>query len=631
MICTSVTSYRRKKWVVPPPAPQEDVAVEGFARALRMPPVIARLLINRGITDATAAAAFLDPRYRDLHPPHLLPNMDAAAIRIAAAVRAGEKITLYGDYDVDGITGTAMLWHTLKTAGANVESYIPHRVEEGYGLNTEAVESLINGGTQLLVTVDCGCSAVGPIVRAKERGVDVVVSDHHEFGADLPPAVAIVHPRATTAGRPQEEKPVSGYPNPDLCGAGVAFKLAWAVAQKLCGTEKVNEAYRNLLVEFSAMVALGTIADVVPLVGENRILVKYGLGQLARTRFEGLKALIHAAGYGDGKKKLDCMAVGFTLGPRLNAAGRMGHAREAIELLTTATGPRADEIANWLEAQNRDRQSTERRMAEIARQQVETRRSAAEEGAQELVLVAAHESFHAGVVGIVASRLVDLYHRPAFVLAKNQAAGEANAECHGSARSIPGFELHQAIEHVRDLLISGGGHAMAGGVRLPLANLEPFRERLNAFARERLTEELLVPALPVDAILDLPDCNPHVIAMMEKLEPFGRGNPRPRFLVQNVQVSAPPRRVGATGAHLQLTISRPPHVQRCIAFKMGELEPQLPVGSQVNLIVEPRIDTWEGRHRVDLVVVDIARCNDEPFNEPLQAAAAATGRRNLSS
>jgi single-stranded-DNA-specific exonuclease len=614
-VCTSVTSYRRKKWVV---APDGGEAAVRMAQETRLPPVVARLLVNRGIKDAAGAAAFLEPRFKELFSPALLPNMNVAAERIARAVKAGEKITLYGDYDVDGITGTAMLWHTLKIAGANVDYYIPHRVDEGYGLNVEAVEGLIKGGTQLLVTVDCGCSAVEPITRAKELGVDVVVSDHHEFGATLPPAVAIVHPRVGTQNAERgtqndgevSEESKAVYPNPDLCGAGVAFKLAWAVAQKICGTERVNEKYREQLVEFSALVGLGTIADVVPLIGENRILVKYGLGQLGRTKFEGLRALIEAAGYGKEGRKIDCTAVGFTLAPRLNAAGRMGHAREAVELLTTATGARAEEIATWLEAQNRERQNTEKKMVEIAKAQVMGDGREDGEG-RELphVIVVAHESFHAGVVGIVASRLVDTFHRPTFVLAKN------GTEVHGSARSINGFELHHAIEHVRDLLTSGGGHAMAGGVRMPVEKLEEFRERVNAFAREKLTEEQLVPALPVDGVLELSDCNPRVISLVEKLEPFGRGNPTPKFLVERVRLTAPPRRVGATGAHLQLMVSKAPHVVKCIAFRMGELEPQLPVGTDLNLVVEPKVDCWEGRERVDLVVVDVAKCSEEAFVE----------------
>ncbi len=314
--------------------------------------------------------------------------------------------------------------------------------------------------------------------------MDVVVSDHHEFGVELPAANAIVHPRLTETGR------VAAYPNPDLCGAGVAFKLAWAVAQKICGAERVNDVYKQLLMDFTALAALGTVADVVPLTGENRIIVKYGLGQLLRTKIPGLRALIHAAGYGSGEtggaaeKKLDCVAVGFTLAPRLNAAGRMGHAREAVELLTTASGERAEEIATYLETQNRQRQATERKMVDIATAQVrpetaEEAESAEVQAVVELphVIVVTHESFHAGVVGIVASRLVDAFHRPTFVLAKDEAG------YHGSARSIPGFELHHAIEHVRDLLIAGGGHAMAGGVKLLHTNLDAFRERLNLLRR----------------------------------------------------------------------------------------------------------------------------------------------------
>ncbi|HUO07202.1 MAG TPA: single-stranded-DNA-specific exonuclease RecJ, partial [Phycisphaerae bacterium] len=607
MICpphTSLTSYRKKKWVLPE---QDASQVEHLANQLRLPPLITRILLHRGLSTPEAAAAFLDPKFKDLHSPWLLPNMHAAADRILQAVRQNEKITLYGDYDVDGITGTTMLWHTLKQAGADVHYYIPHRVDEGYGLNPDAVRSIIQSGTTLLITIDCGCSAIAPITLARQLGADVIVSDHHEFAGngELPPANAIVHPRLTT-----DPTPHTPYPNPDLCGAGVAFKLAWATSQKICGTEKVSEQYRHLLMEFTALTALGTIADVVPLTGENRIIVRHGLTQLLRTQNPGLRALIDAAGYANGERKIDCTAVGFALAPRLNAAGRMGHANEAVELLTTATPDRAEEIAQYLESQNRQRQSTERKMLEIAKQQIENRNSKIEN--QDNVLVVSHESFHVGVVGIVASRLVDLYYRPTFVLAHS--AGETSLELHGSARSISGFELHRAIEHVRDLLITGGGHAMAGGVKLPLANLDAFRDRLNTFAAERLNEDLLTPALNLDGLLTLDDCRTDIIAHLEKLEPFGRGNPTPRFLVQNVKLSAPPRRVGATGAHLQLTIAKGSRAARCIAFKMGELEPQLPVGTELHLVVEPKIDTFNGNARVDLVVCDIARCDGEPLN-----------------
>jgi single-stranded-DNA-specific exonuclease len=564
--------------------------------------VVGRILVNRGVKDVDGARAFLEPKFKDLHRPELLPQMGRAVERIVGAIKGGEKITIYGDYDVDGVTGSAMLWHMLKEAGATVESYIPHRVEEGYGLNVEAIDSLADGGTKLLITVDCGCSAMGPIARARQRGMDVVVTDHHEFAPEMPEVCAMVHPRR----HPKDSEGGPEYPNPDLCGAGVAYKLAWALAMKLCNGERVSEGYRQLLVEFAALAALGTVADVVPLVGENRILVKYGLGQLMRTRFAGLGALVSAAGYGVDRK-VDSVAIGFTLAPRLNAAGRMGHAREAFELLTSAEGTRAQEIATWLEQQNRQRQTTERKMAEIAREQIENRKLKIEKGAEELVLVAADESFHAGVVGIVASRLVDLYHRPAFVLHLN------STECHGSARSIEGFEVHEAIAAARDLLISGGGHAMAGGVRLLAENLEAFRERVNAYARGRLKEEQLVPALKVDGCLDLGECDVALVEWIEKMEPFGRGNPQPRFVIENVRLSAPPRRVGATGAHLQLTVARGAAVARAIAFRMGAIEPELPIGTEVSLVVEPQLEEWQGRKRVGLVVADMAKVNDEPL------------------
>ena len=619
MICTSTTSYRRRKWIAPT---LDESAVADLACQLRLPPLIARLLLNRGHTSADSAAAFLDPKFKDLPSPWLLPNIDHAATRITHAIREKQKITLYGDYDVDGITGTTMLFHTLTAAGNIPDSYIPHRVDEGYGLNPEAIQSILqkNGPAenQLLITIDCGISALEPITLARQHHLDVIISDHHEFGPDLPPANFIVHPRLHEAPANSEfriqNSEFAPYPNPDLCGAGVAFKLAWAVAQKLCNAERVNDVYRNLLLEFSALAALGTIADVVPLTGENRILVKYGLQQLARTTNPGLIALIHAAGYSDpdNGRPLDTTAVGFSLAPRLNAAGRMGHAREAVELLTTATGPRATEIATYLESQNKSRQSTEKKMLETAQAQLKGPTDH-DPRTTDHVLVVSHPSFHAGVVGIVASRLVDLYHRPTFVLATT------DDHAHGSARSIPGFELHAAIEACRDLLLTGGGHAMAGGVKLPLANLDAFRARLNEFAAIHLTDDLLIPSIHLDGILSLEDAKPATIALLDRLAPFGRGNAHPRFLVESVRISAPPRRVGATGAHLQLTVSRPGTgraalTSRCIAFKMGDLEPQLPVGTELHLVVEPKIDHYTGTPRVDLQILDLTRADQFPFN-----------------
>ncbi len=586
-------SYRRKAWVVQP-VPEVSV-VEHLARTIRVAEPLARLLLVRGITDAGHAHTFLRPEFKNLYSPDLLPNMHAATERIVNAIRDGEQIVIFGDYDVDGITGSAMLWHVLNEAGAKVKIHIPHRVSEGYGLSTKAIEELVDAGAQLIISVDCGGTALEPVAAARARGVDIIVTDHHELGETLPDATVMVHPRM----------PGSAYPNGDLCGAGVAFKLAWALAQEISGGPKVRDVYRKMLVEFAALVGLGTIADVVPLLGENRILAKYGLAQLPRSGITGIQALIEAAGYSD--RKIDGTAVGFGLAPRLNAAGRMDHADMAVELLTSADGQKAKEIAEYLEQQNRDRQSTERKMVEAAKKQIDQQLAA--QGELPLVLVVHSEAHHAGVVGIVASRLVDQYHRPAFVLACDEET------CHGSARGVPGFAIHEAIEHVRELLISGGGHAMAGGVKFKREYLDAFREGVNDYAAEVLTPDDLVPKLNIDTELTLREATPEFAGHLAMLEPFGRSNPMPKFLIGNVIISAPPRRVGATGAHLQLQLKQDSAAGRAIAFKCGDAEPYLPVGSAVDLVVEIKHDEYQGKPRAELMICDMARCDGTPMGK----------------
>jgi single-stranded-DNA-specific exonuclease len=593
MLATETTSHKNKRWIL---SERDENKITALARALNLPPLIAHLLINRNIETADAVKSFLEPEFKKIHPPELLPNIDRAAERIATAVKQSESIVLFGDYDVDGITGTTMLWHVLKTAGANVRTYIPHRVDEGYGLSTEAINKLIDEGAQLIVTIDCGGSAVEPITAAKNRNIDVIVSDHHELPAELPPAYAIVHPRLPLT--PQSSV-LSPYPNPDLCGAGVAYKLAWRTAQKICGTPLVSPQFKTLLVEFAALVALGTVADVVPLVGENRILVRHGLRQATRTSIAGLRALIDAAGLGE--KALDATAIGFSIGPRLNAAGRMDHAREAVELLTLASGPRCNEIATWLEEKNRARQKTERDIFNRADELIQKDFAAANQLPH--VLVIHDKSFHPGVVGIVASRIVEKYHRPTFILG---CGDEKNETAHGSARSIPSFQLHEAIEHCRPLLLSGGGHAMAGGIKLPLANLENFRTQINNFACALLTQEHLTPTLEIDAETTLAELSISTVAHLEKFEPFGRSNPHPALLLRNLKISAPPRRIGSAGNHLQLQVSDGTRTARCVAWRIGELAPQLRVGTLLDLIVEPRIDRYyPTTPRLDLQIVDL--------------------------
>src|SRR3954447_3366169 len=365
--------YQSKRWNVIEP---HAAAVE-LAERLKTSPLVAQILLNRGMEDCDVCREFLRPTLKSLLEPATIPNLRPAAERIAKSIRDREKIVVYGDYDVDGITATAILWHAIQHLGGVVEYYIPHRIEEGYGLNAEAVEQICAAGAKLIVTVDCGVTAIGPAKVARSHEVDLIITDHHEWhetaapltdaeqqhGPILPTCCAIVHPRLPVDGQ------ASGYANPHLCGAGVAFKLAWAVGMAMSGANRVSESFRSFLLEATALAALGTIADVVPLIGENRVLAHFGLSGLKNSQLHGIRALIGSAGL-DGQK-LDSYHVGFLLAPRLNASGRMGHAHPAVEMLPRADLPRAMEIAAYLEQQNRARQTMEKSLVTQAMAQIE--------------------------------------------------------------------------------------------------------------------------------------------------------------------------------------------------------------------------------------------------------------------
>ncbi|MCP4707718.1 MAG: single-stranded-DNA-specific exonuclease RecJ, partial [Planctomycetes bacterium] len=384
-------------WRVKPLWNQRDQ----MASKLQLPDLVTQLLYNRGVSELEQAKKFLQPSLKDLIEPQHFTGIDNAVERINQALKTGEKIVLYGDYDVDGITGVAILWHCLKLNGVDVEYYVPHRIEQGYGLNPESIRQLAEKGTKLIITVDCGVSAHQCADLTADLGVDLIITDHHNVEDDLPQAVAIVHP----------DLPGGEYPNKSLCGAGVAFKLAWALAQKFSGASKVTREFRDFLVSATGLAALGTIADVVPLQGENRILARFGLEGLAVSADTGIKALIAAAGLTG--EKLDSFDVGFKLAPRLNAAGRMGHARLAVELFTRAGKERAKEIAQYLESQNRQRQKVEKNITADAIAQVTDLKM---DNPNWRGIVAAGDQWHGGVIGIVASRIVDKFHRPTVVI-----------------------------------------------------------------------------------------------------------------------------------------------------------------------------------------------------------------------
>jgi single-stranded-DNA-specific exonuclease len=564
------------------------------------------MLLNRGIDQVDDCLSFLRPSLKCLHEPNLIAGMAQAAERVARAIRDGEKIVIYGDYDVDGIAGVAILWHAIRTLGGRAHYYIPHRLEEGYGLNSEAVEQICNEGARLIITVDCGITAVGPARIARERGVDLIVTDHHDFhrlaapltdgesehDPILPACCALVHPRLPLTA--QHSGPSNAYPNPHLCGAGVAFKLAWGVGLAMSGANRVSPEFREFLLEATALAALGTIADVVPLVGENRVLAHFGLGGLKQSKLPGIRALIGSAGL-DGHN-LDSYHVGFLLAPRLNACGRMGHARLAVELLTDASSERATEIAEYLEEQNRARQAIERKILDEAIAQCE-QLGYDREDCRAIVLGQA--DWHAGVIGIVASRLVDRFNRPAVMIALTNGTGQ------GSGRSISGFHLARALEACGEHLEAYGGHEMAAGLKIRTDNFETFRRAFCDHASQSLSPEQLTPELRIDCLAQLNHITEALVRDMKRLGPFGHGNRKPLLCCRGLTLAAVPRRCGKTGDHLQLFVRQGPDAMRCIAFKSGELFEKLQPGVTLDLAVEPQLNAFNGRVSVELEVKDL--------------------------
>ena len=571
-----------RRWEIAPPF---EGAAE-LARRIGTAPLVAQMLHNRGIDGPAAAKAFLNPKLADLHDPGSLAGCEQAAKRVAKAVRDGERIVLYGDYDVDGIAGVAILHAVLHLVGAKAGSldyYVPHRLEEGYGVNVEAVRKIVAEGAKLLITVDCGISAAEALAEARGAGVDVIVTDHHSPPEALPPAT-IVHPGI----------PPGAYPNADLSGAGVAFKLAWQVAREICGNHRVDPPMREFLLDATCLAALGTIADVVPLVGENRSLAVHGLRGLPSSKHAGLRALLKSAGLADST--LDAYHVGFILAPRLNACGRMGHARLAVELLTDAPEHRCNEIAEYLAKQNAERQKVEREITEQASEMVRRRGL---DGEQYRAIVLADEQWHGGVIGIVASRLVEQFSRPTILVAINGEGGQ------GSGRSIPGFHMRDALAACAEHLVSFGGHAMAGGIRIQREKVEAFAAAMLEYAGRMVSVEQLRPTLRIDAQTTLAGLSYNVVDHLVRLAPFGQGNPPPVVAVRSCEVLAPPKRMGRGGQALSLLLGQQGARMRAVGFNMGELADRLAQGSRVDIAAEPMLNHFNGRTSVELKLLDV--------------------------
>jgi single-stranded-DNA-specific exonuclease len=573
-----------KRWTIAEPNP----LAQELAGRLKVSALVCQILINRGIEQPQDCHDFLKPSLNGLHEPSLLGGLERASQRIAQAIRDRQKIVIYGDYDVDGITATSILWHTIRALGGEAIYYIPHRLEEGYGLNADAVTEICDAGANLIITVDCGVTAVDPAKIAAQRGVDLIITDHHDFhGDDLPQCYGIVHPRLSDPGG-------QPYPNPNLCGAGVAFKLAWGIGRAMSGATRVSESFRAILMDATALAALGTIADVVPLTGENRILAAHGLGGLKQSKLTGIRALIDSADLAG--KKLDSYHVGFLLAPRLNASGRMGHAKLAVEMLTDASPERATEIALFLEQQNRQRQAIEKQILEQALKQ------AADLGADRddcRAIVLAGHGWHAGVIGIVASRIVERFHRPAILIALTDGAGQ------GSGRSVNGFHLTKALDACGEFLDTFGGHEMAAGLKIQENRVEDFRHAFCQHAAQTLTADQLVPELKLEAVAEIGQLSQALVGDLQRLGPFGHGNRRPVLCCRDVMLTAPPRRVGKTGDHLQLFIKQGSATMKCIAFNAGSWFDRLQTGTRLDLAAEPSLNEFNGRTSVELQVKDL--------------------------
>ncbi len=571
-----------KRWRMRPFDPEKIAFLQ---KSAGLPPVIAQLLSCRGVNHPDQARLFLEPKLTGLRPPEELPGCTEAATCILEAMQRNEKIVVYGDYDVDGMTGTAILRQTIRHLGGNVAYYVPHRIDEGYGLNAQALKTLADQDIRLLVTVDCGITSHAETELAEELGMQVVVTDHHTPGETLPKAAAIAHPQ------------LGDYPFAGLSGATVAFKVAWALCTLACGEKKVPPAVRDLLLQMVGLAAIGTIADVVPLIDENRVLVRYGLEKsLPNHPTRGLRELMNTIGMDTDRISSD--KIGFHLAPRLNAAGRLGQAQLAVELLVTDRKERATELAEYVEGLNNSRKSLERSILLSATRQAKEKFDPESDAA----LVLADPEWHPGVIGIVAGRLSEKFHRPVILIAQDKMGAKPGT---GSARSIPGFHLFEALAACSDHLVRFGGHAAAAGLGIEDTQVAAFREAFCEYAAEHLSEDQSVPELWIDAEFPFSAFTHKTVAQIESLRPFGCENTKPVLCSSGVRLADPPRPMGKTEQHLSVNLEQFGQALRAIAFNAADwIEPLSKRKGPVDIAFHIGVNHFRGRNSIELQLLD---------------------------
>lgn len=595
---------KEKKWILKSTDTNESLAsAKNIAKALGLNPIVAKLLYSRGYKTPDAAKRFICMEHEMLSNPFLMKDMELGIERLHKAIKNGEKITVYGDYDVDGVTAVCTLYLYLKEKGARVEYYIPNRACEGYGVSESAINSIANDGTKLIVTVDTGITATDEVLYAKELGVDFVITDHHECRAELPPAVAVINPH----------RPDCHYPFKELAGVGVVFKFILAYEERY---EKISglEAGRRLFDKYSDLVAIGTIADVMPIKEENRLIVSYGLRMLEETERPGIIALISASqakpdSRQDKRKrrtKITSSFIGYTLAPRINAAGRIKSAEMAVELFLSDNMDTATAIAEKLCDANKERQLEENKIIEEAYKKISQI-----DVEKYPVIVLDADDWHHGVIGIVSSRITEKYSRPSILVSfkKTEAENDSEGEIgKGSGRSIKGLNLVDALVHCSEYLVKFGGHELAAGLSVERSKLKDFRDKINEYARENLSKEDMIPTLEADAEIDFTDISLGFAEELQILEPYGVGNPIPTFVLRNVYASE--ITPVSDGKHTRFVFTDGNSYVSAMYFTTSPKETGVFAGDKLDVLFTVDINEWMGRRSVQLIVKDVKLSSD---------------------
>ena len=559
-----------KKWQI---YETDENKIQEISQKYNLNKLLSTILANRNIIDEKDIKQFLSPTRKDFHDPFLIHDMEKAVERIIKAIEKQEKVTIYGDYDVDGITSITVLKRYLSDRGLEVETYIPNRLNEGYGLNKEAIEKIHNNGCQLMVTVDCGISGLEEIEYANSLGIETIVTDHHEPGNELPKAFAVI----------DNKRKDSNYPFRELAGVGVVFKLIQAISIKLGLAEEEYLKYLDI-------VCIGTISDIVPLVDENRVITKLGLMLVRQTKNIGLKAILKTSGY----NKIDSNTISFGVAPRINACGRMGVAEEALELFLSKNVNHVMELARKLNDHNRVRQETEKSIFEEALKQIQEKHLD-----ENNTIVVGGENWHHGVIGIVSSKITEMYFKPSILL-----SFEGDDLGKGSGRSIPGFDLHDALMKCEDCIEKFGGHSMAIGITVKRENLEKLKQELENIAIEEKIDEI-VPIIKIDAKIDLSEVNKEMVESLKELEPFGEGNKMPIFAFKNLKIDS--IRALSEGKHLKLTLKDNNTIVNAIGFNMGELAQDYRIGDKIDVVGTLEINSFNGTDSIQINMKDLMK------------------------